>query len=200
MGLLQQQEQQEQSQHRSNNNDAAAAANNHNINPNSDEDDTFPEQHCFDPCQAYNNTNNLNSNNNSKGACIAAFQATVDCSVDQFQNTMSCGPFFQTHSSTSSNMGKFHPANYFKRNTHRARSTSEDNNSNHSAQYLYSSSSPVGPTKCEYCGNGNADECKSNLPEEYYARLVMTTTKHNNNSNNKQKGSSSSSSISYDDD
>merc|ERR1719253_1797012 len=38
-----------------------------------------------------------------------------------------------------------------------------------SSPYLYSSSSPVGPTSCEYCGRRNTAHCPSNLPREYFS-------------------------------
>ncbi len=49
----------------------------------------------------------------------------------------------------------------------------------------------MGPTKCEYCGKANAEECVSNLPEEFYDRLMMAIdSKINCHHHYKQRNSS----------
>jgi len=46
-------------------------------------------------------------------------------------------------------------------------------------------SAPVGPTQCEYCGNRNTDDCKSNLPDEYalFMKNGRDDVKDDNSSN-----------------
>ena len=133
-----------------NNNNMHQPNNSNNINmSNSDTDDelnnSFHEKSSgfdFDPCQAYTSNNK---------ACIEACQATM-MSVDH--NMTMCGV---------SDLSRFHPSNYF---TTRNSNVEDGDHMNHSP-YLYSPSAPVGPTRCEYCGNQNTDDCKSNLPEGY---------------------------------
>ena len=133
-----------------NNNSMHQPNNSNNINmSNSDTDDelnnSFHEKSSgfdFDPCQAYTSNNK---------ACIEACQATM-MSVDH--NMTMCGV---------SDLSRFHPSNYF---TTRNSNVEDGEHMNHSP-YLYSPSAPVGPTRCEYCGNQNTDDCKSNLPEVY---------------------------------
>ena len=137
-------------QHNDKNNMHQPNNSNNNINmSNSDTDDelnnSFHEKSSgfdFDPCQAYTSNNK---------ACIEACQATM-MSVDH--NMTMCGV---------SDLSRFHPSNYFAT---RDNNVEDGDHMNHSP-YLYSPSAPVGPTRCEYCGNQNTDDCKSNLPEGY---------------------------------
>ncbi|KAL7461112.1 hypothetical protein ACHAXS_001543 [Conticribra weissflogii] len=52
------------------------------------------------------------------------------------------------------------------RSYHGSQNTSKDVDS--SSPYIYSSSAPIGPASCEYCGKKNTAECESNLPLDCY--------------------------------
>mmetsp|Transcript_25850 Transcript_25850/g.54629 ORF Transcript_25850/g.54629 Transcript_25850/m.54629 type:complete len:339 (+) Transcript_25850:79-1095(+) len=49
--------------------------------------------------------------------------------------------------------------------------------------YLYSPSAPVGPSRCEYCGGRNTEDCSSNLPAEYWSISCEPPKQHSNNGN-----------------
>ena len=56
-----------------------------------------------------------------------------------------------------------HPLSFVNCLPHRS---PQDMYENTGSGYLYSPSAPVGPTSCEYCGQSNTDNCRSNLPGE----------------------------------
>ena len=60
-----------------------------------------------------------------------------------------------------------------------------------SSPYLYSSSAPVGPTSCEYCGQRNTADCTSNLPHECFRNShgQNDSAERNNSSDNNPDGS-----------
>ena len=61
---------------------------------------------------------------------------------------------------------KLNPSNYFHLG-HPAENNGLEHHHHSKSPYLYSPSAPMGPSRCEYCGNADTDGCTSNLPADY---------------------------------
>lgn len=70
------------------------------------------------------------------------------------------------------------------RSYHGSQDSSEGADS--TSPYIYSSSAPIGPASCEYCGKKNTEECESNLPLDCYSNHKKPTELSNNTVNDNE--------------